>query len=152
MCVSKTRVAIKQGEFPGGKLLGDTGNRQDAGPHPTHTHTMHFFPSQHSQNIQKLSLLEQLFEMITNLVTIFISQTQNVHKKETILFVWCQIPQNYPYFLDKISPSPLHNCACLSIGMILECYFLLLIKVHKEWGKWRLITLPMTSLPSKANL
>ena len=32
MCVSKTLVAIKQGEFPGGRLLGDTGNRQDAGP------------------------------------------------------------------------------------------------------------------------
>ena len=42
MCVSKTLVAIKQGEFPGGRVLGDTGNRQDAGPHPTHI--MHFFP------------------------------------------------------------------------------------------------------------
>ena len=52
MCVSKTLVAIKQGEFPGGRVLGDTGNRQDAGPHPTHT--MHFFHAQHSQKVKQI--------------------------------------------------------------------------------------------------
>ena len=48
MCVSKTLVAIKQGEFPGGKVLGDAALEIDKTQGPTlHTHNA-LFPSQQS--------------------------------------------------------------------------------------------------------
>ena len=95
MCVSKTLVAIKQGEFPGGKLLGETGNRQDAGPHPTYTHNALFYPDYPAFSIKRFKRL--------------LSSSNFLRLSE------CLIPKNYPYFLDKTSQSPLHNCAWLAI-------------------------------------
>ena len=126
MCVSKTLVAIKQGEFPGGKLLGETGNRQDAGPQPTYTHNALFYPCSILKRFKRLFASSYFWRLSQILMTILILQTQNVHKTISEQICFCDVRSPKIIHIFLIEHPKVHYTIVLgwlSIEMIIVCYF-----------------------------